>query len=79
MGPGATCKLAAGRRIAPYRIRNIFEAESEDIVQNKRGALQRRESFNRNKPRKRDSARLLLGRRFYNGSGSPGPAYVSRG
>ena len=60
MGPRATGELAASRGLAPDRLGDLLEADAEHVVQQKGGALERRQALERDHQRQRDVVDLVL-------------------
>src|ERR1700761_2646656 len=76
----AGSELTAGRRVAPDGHRDLFKFDSEHIVQQKDGPLERRKAFQRKHQRQGNVFHFLL---FHDGIGKPRTnislAFASRG
>ena len=60
MRPRATGELAARRGLAADRLGDLLEADAEHVVQQKGGALERRQALERDHQRQRDVVDLVL-------------------
>ena len=72
MRPRATGELAACRGLPTDRLGHLLEADSEDVMQQEGGALERRQSLERHHQGQRDVVDLV-GVGFDEGFGSHGP------